>query len=115
MLDGQKRSDGHDAEFLDHHIAGLLLPGFRVRRESGNVNEHVERFVPVGSGSLFDGALVEVIDLENPGPGLLQLEGVSSHTRASWQGLMLIWASYITKGRVFVGSGLRADSARHAP
>jgi hypothetical protein len=45
-----------------------------MRREPGHVDEHVKRFVAVGSGCLFGGALVEVVDLENPDACLLQLE-----------------------------------------
>jgi hypothetical protein len=52
----------------------LLLPGLRMGREPGHVDEHVKRFVAVGSGCLFDGTLVEVVDLENPSAYLLQLE-----------------------------------------
>lgn len=47
------------------------MPVPRLRREAAEVDEHVQRFVPVGSGRLFYGLFIEVVELEDLGARFL--------------------------------------------
>jgi flavin reductase (DIM6/NTAB) family NADH-FMN oxidoreductase RutF len=77
MFGGHQRSYGHDAELFNHHVGRLLVPVSRLGWETVQVNEHVERFVVVGSSGLLDCRLIEIIELEDLGTCFLKLGRMS--------------------------------------
>ena len=77
MLGGYNWPYGHDAELLNHHIGRLLMPVPRLGWETAEVDKHVQRSVPVGSGCLLYGSFIEVVKLEDLGTCFLELGGRS--------------------------------------
>lgn len=76
MLDCEQWTNGHDPELLHEHVAGLLVPGLWVRRETSEIDEHVKGLASVGGGGPLNCAFVQVVNLEYFGACFLQLNRV---------------------------------------